>query len=117
MLIFNGTEYQTNDESIYSDIGFTVADLAEAESLCNALASMDKYTFNGEEYVGMVVSKRIIIITDTIVVKVKLREKTDLERAREEISSLRTAMEELALSTNKTTTAKINKILDTKVVE
>lgn len=115
MLIYNDVTYQTTAESMYTDIGIVAEDLHDAEILCITFEKMSDYIFDGDSYTNMVVSKRMIILTDnTVTVKVRLREKSELELAQEEIASLRQAMKELAQTTNKTTTAKINKILAEK---
>ncbi len=116
MLTYNGVDYTTTSESIYRDMSIEVDNLADATSLCEALSNMQSFEFNGDSYDNMVVTKRAIVITDKIMFKIQLRQKTELEITKEELSSLRLAMEELAQTTSKTTTAKINKILETKAV-
>lgn len=112
MLTYNGVDYTTTSESIYRDMSIEVDNLADATSLCESLSNMQSFEFNGDPYDNMVVTKRAIVITDKILFKIQLRQKTELEIAREQLTELRNAFSELAQTTNKTTTAKINKILE-----
>lgn len=113
MLTYRGLSYTTTAESIYADMSIEVSTLAEATRLCEEFADMTEYVFDGESYSNMVVSKRVIIITsESTTVKVKLRNKTELEMAQEELAALRAAMQELAQTTNETTTEQINAILN-----
>lgn len=110
-LTYNDTTYTVTNDSMYLDISIVVDTLADACTIVENLADMSEYTFHGDSYSNMVVTKRSIIVTDNIKVRVNLRQKSEKETMKEELESLRTAMEELALTTNKTTTAKINTIL------
>lgn len=112
MLTYNGVDYTTTSESIYRDMSIEVDNLDDATSLCKALSNMQSFEFNGDPYDNMVVTKKAIVITDKILFKIQLRQKTELEVAREQLAELRNAFSELAQTTNKTTTAKINKILE-----
>lgn len=116
-LAYNGLVYTVTDDSMYLDISIVTGSLEGACTIVNALADMTDYTFNGVEYSNMVVVKRSIILASDCRVKIALRQKSEKETVKEELNSLRTAMEELAQTTNKTTTAKINKILDKKGVQ
>lgn len=116
-LIYNDKEYKVLNTSVYMDILIGTQSLAEACEIVEELADMSSYTFDGVEYTNMVVTKRSIGISDNTVVNIKLRKKTEKEAMKEEITTLRKSLEELALTTNKTTTAKIQKILATKGVE
>lgn len=111
-LEYNGSTYVTTQDSIYRDISIVVDSLDNACTLVKTFDGMSEYTFANTAYSGMLVTKRNISIGNDIVVSVKLRKKSEKESMQEEIKSLRSAMEELALTTNKTTTAKIKKILE-----
>lgn len=108
---YNGKTYTVTDSSTYFDITVEVDTLDDACTIVNEFEGMTNYTFSKRDYTDMVVTKRTITIGGNIFVNVKLRKKTQVETMQEEIINLRTSLEELALSTNKTTTAKINKIL------
>lgn len=108
---YNGVTYNVTDESIYRDFSIEVNTLEEACDIVNAFEGMTAYTFSATDYDNMVITKRTITVAGNIYVNVKLRKKTQLELMEEELNSLRSAMEDLATTTNKTTTAKINKIL------
>lgn len=110
---YNGVEYIATNESIYRDISILVDSLENACTLVTTFKSMSDYNFMGTDYSNMVVEKRSIIVDSSIVVNIKLRKKSEKELMREEIETLRTAMKELAQTTNKTTTSKINRILET----
>lgn len=114
---YNGVTYLVTDESIYRDFTIEVNTLEEACDVVNTFEGMTAYTFSAADYDNMVVTKRTISIAGNIYVNVKLRKKTQLELMEEELNDLRNAMEDLALTTNKTTTAKINKILSKGVSE
>lgn len=116
MLTYDGVDYITTSESIYRDMCIEADTLEDAISLCETLKDMRSFAFNGDSYDNMVVTKRAIVITDRILFKIQLRHKTELEVAREELAELRSAFSELAQTTNKTTTAKINKILEVQNV-
>jgi hypothetical protein len=109
---YNGVTYIVTDESIYRDFTILAGSLEEACDIVNALDGMTDYTFSAVDYADMIVYKRTITISDVIAVNVKLRRKTQMEQMKEELNGLKTAMADLALTTNKTTTDKINKILD-----
>lgn len=116
-LTYNGVDYAVTDDSIYRDITINVSDLTEACALVGALDGMTNYTFSANEYTDMSITKMTIIIVGDISVNVKLRKRSKTELVQDELESLRSAMQELAASTNKTTTAKINKILQKGVEE
>lgn len=116
-LTYNGTDYTVSDNSIYRDITIEVDSLSDAVTLVESLDGMSEYTFNNVSHSGMVVIRRSITIDGDILVNVKLRKKSHNETLQEEIDTLRNAMQELSLTTNKTTTAKIKKILEKKGVE
>lgn len=111
-LEYNGTKYTVTNSSVYTDFSVLVKSLEEACEVVNAFEGMTAYTFSLVEYANMVVLKRMIVIDDDrIVVKVKLRQKSEKETIKEELESLKSAMGEIAQNTNKTTSAKINKLL------
>lgn len=114
---YNGVTYQVTDDSIYRDFTIEVYSLEEACEIVNALDGMTDYVFSAAEYTGMVITKRTIILSGNIYVNVKLRKKTQMELMEEELNGLREAMADLATTTNKTTTAKINKLLSKEVIE
>lgn len=114
---YNGVTYTVTDESIYRDFTIEVNTLEEACNIVEAFEGMTDYVFSAVHYDNMVILKRTIAISGNIYVNVKLRKKTQLELMEEELNSLRSAMEDLATTTNKTTTAKINKILSKGVSE
>lgn len=111
-ITYNDKTYIVTDESVFSDFYIVVASLDEACTIVAEFEGMSDYTFGKNAYTNMIVSKRSIVITDTIMVNVKLRQKKKVEVMQEEIDSLRAEMSKLAETTNKTTTAKINKILE-----
>lgn len=111
-ITYNDKTYTVTDESVFSDFSILVATLAEACTIVAEFENMGDYIFGKNNYTNMVVSKRSIVITDMITVNVKLRQKKKVEIMQEEIDSLRAEMSKLAETTNKTTTAKINKILE-----
>lgn len=114
---YNGVTYTVTDESIYRDFTIEVNTLEEALDLVNAFEGMTDYTFSAVQYENMVVIKRTIIVTGNIFVNVQLRKKSQRELAEQQLEELRGAMEDLALTTNKTTTAKINNLLGKGVSE
>lgn len=111
-ITYNDKTYIVTDESVFSDFSISVATLDEACTIVAEFENMGDYTFGKNNYTNMVVSKRSIVITDMITVNIKLRQKKKVEVMQEEIDSLRAEMSKLAETTNKTTTAKINKILE-----
>ncbi len=114
---YNGVTYNVTDESIYRDFTIEVNTLEEACDIVNAFEGMTAYTFSATDYDNMVITKRTITVAGNISVNVKLRSKTRLEMMEEELNSLRSDIEDLATTTNKTTTAKINMILSKGVSE
>ena len=116
-LIYNDTTYITSDGSMFEDITIPVESLDEACGVVNALNGMNSFSLNGIEYTNMTVIRQTITITGEFRVNIKLRKKSEKEIMQEEIDALRTAMAELATTTNKTTSAKINKILQKGVAE
>lgn len=111
-LTYNDNTYTVKDGSIYTDFSIDVSSLDEACKIVTALEGMSEYTFSNVSYSNMVVTRRIISLDGTsIVVKVRLRRKSEKDLVKEELNNLKSAMEELALTTNKTTSAKINKLL------
>lgn len=114
---YNGVAYTVTDDSIYRDFSIEAYTMEEALSLVDAFEGMTDYTFMEEQYSNMVVTKRTIIVTNNIIVNVQLRKRTQREIAQQELEELRSAMSELALTTNKTTTAKINMLLSKGVSE
>lgn len=112
-ITYNDNTYEVMPDSVYFDFSVVTYTLEEAVEIVKAFDGMTDYVFNIDTYTNMVVVKRIINIgNDGIIVKVKLRHKTETELIQEELEALRKAMADLAETTNKTTTAKINKILD-----
>lgn len=113
MMIYNDREYEVTPESIYRDFSIDADSIKEACSIAEELDGMSSFTFNGEDYIGMVVTKMsIIIVGDSIRVNVILRNRSKREILEEEVTSLRTTMEEIASSTtNEVTNAKINAVL------
>lgn len=111
ILEYNGKTYYALDTSIYTDFSIQVSSLEEACEVVTEFDGMTEYVFNLIPHANLVVDRRTIIITDRIIVKVKLREKSNNELVKEELETLKSAMVDLAQTTNKTTTAKINTIL------
>lgn len=111
-ITYNGNTYTVTDDSVFGDFSIEVANIEEACTIVANLENISDYTFGGIEYNNMVVKKRSIVISDAITVNVKLRRKTQVETMQAEIDTLRNEIQELAKTTNKTTTAKINKILE-----
>ena len=109
---YNGVTYNVTDDSIYRDFTIEVFSLEEACEVAESFRDMTAYTFSAVDYDNMVVTKRTIILSGNTYVNVKLRRKTQVEMVTEELDDLRSSMAELAETTNKTTTAKINKILN-----
>lgn len=117
-ITYNDKTYDVMPNSVYFDFSIMTYSLEEALEIVRAFDGMTDYVFNIGSHSNMVIVKRIISIgNDGIIVKVKLREKTEAELVQEELEALRKAMADLAETTNKTTTAKINKILDTEGVK
>lgn len=110
-ITYNGNTYTVTDDSVFSDFSIEVVSLDEACTIVANFENISEYTFGTNDYTDMIVKKRSIIITDTYTVNVKLRRKTQIEQMQDEIDTLRNAMVDLATTTNKTTTAKINNIL------
>lgn len=116
-ITYNENKYDVTADSIYSDFSINADSLDEACAIVNAFEEMTEYTFGVDAYTNMVVVKRTISLTDSgIVVRVKLRRKSNSEAIYEELTSLRQAMADLAETTNKTTTTKINNILNKGVM-
>ncbi len=115
-IIYNDNTYYVREDSIYCDFSIEASTIEDACDILRSFDGMTDYTFNIDEYHNMVVVRRSIVVTDIIIVRVKLRPKTEAEIAQEELEALRKAMADLAETTNKTTTAKINKILDEGVM-
>lgn len=112
-ITYNNRSYDVMPDSVYYDFSISATTLEDACDIASFFDGMTGYTFHADSYSNMVVTKRSIVISDSgIVVKVKLRKKTEAEIAREELEALRRAMSDLAETTNKTTTAKINKMLE-----
>lgn len=112
-ITYNGNTYEVRPDSIFCDFQIDAYTVEHACGILTSFDGMSDYVFNTDTYSNMVIIKRSIVVTDSaIVVRVRLREKTQAELAREELESLRSAMSDLAETTNKTTTAKINKILN-----
>lgn len=117
-ITYNGNTYTVMDDSIYCDFSIEASTVDIACEILKSFDGMTDYTFNIDEYHNMVILRRsVVVVGDSITVKIKLREKTDAELAQEELEALRQAMADLATTTNKTTTAKINKILNTEGVK
>jgi hypothetical protein len=91
----NGKIYDAKPESIFSDISISANTLEEACAILESFESLSNYAFGLVPYANMVVSKRSIVVSNTIIVKIKLRKKTELELAQEEIAELRKALAEL----------------------
>lgn len=96
----NGKIYDARPESIYSDISISADTLEEACTILESFESLSSYTFGLVPYTNMVVSRRSIVVTNAIIVKIKLRKKTELELAQEEIAELRKALQELLGGSN-----------------
>lgn len=112
-ITYNGQTYMVSPDSVYYDFSIGAASLEDACEIIQNFSKSMPYTFGAEEYPEMVIVKRIISIEgDDISVKVKLRIKTETELVKEELEALRQAMSDLAETTSKTTTAKINKMLE-----
>lgn len=119
MTISVGTNiYDVEPDSIYSDFSIVANSLENACEIVQSFEGVSDYTFNTDDFFNMVILRRSIsIVDDVITVRIKLRDKTEAEIAQEELEALRQAMADLASTTNKTTTAKINKILNTEGVK
>ena len=112
-ITYNDKTYDVRLDSIYCDFQIDAFSVEHACGILTSFDGMSEYVFNLDTYKNMVITKRSIVVTDSdIIVRVRLREKTQGELAQEELDSLRKAMSDLAETTNKTTTAKINKILN-----
>lgn len=111
-ITYNGNTYTVTDDSVFGDFSIEVASIDEACTIVANFENISDYTFGGIEYTSMVVKKRSIVIGDVITVNVKLRRQTQVESMQAEIDALRNEIHELSKTTNKTTTAKINKILE-----
>lgn len=97
----NGKIYDARPESIYSDISISADTLEEACAILESFESLSGYAFGLIPYTNMVVSKRsIVVVSSSIIVKIKLRKKTELELAQEEIAELRKALQELLGGSN-----------------
>lgn len=97
----NGTIYDARPESIYSDISISADTLEEACAILESFESLSGYAFGLIPYTNMVVSKRsIVVVSNSIIVKIKLRKKTELELAQEEIAELRKALQKLLGGSN-----------------
>lgn len=114
-ITYNDKTYTVIPDSVYYDFSISVSTLEEACDVVRSFDGVTDYIFNVDTYTNMIVVKRSIVVGDEILVRVKLRKKTEAELAKEELEALRQAMISLAETTNKTTTAKINKILDKEV--
>lgn len=112
-ITYNDKTYGVRPDSIYCDFQIDAYTVEHACGILTSFDGMSEYIFNVDSYSNMVIIKRSIVVTDSdIIVRVKLREKTQAELAQAELDSLRKAMSDLAETTNKTTTDKINKILN-----
>lgn len=112
-ITYNKQTYEVTPDSIYCDFTVVADTIADACDILSSFDWMTAYTFGVDDYSDMVIVRRTIVVTDSnITVKVKLREKTEAEKAQEELEALRKAMEDLAATTSKTTSAKINDILE-----
>lgn len=117
-ITYNDNTYDVRPDSIYCDFQIDAYTVEHACTILQSFDGMSEYVFNTDAYSNMVILKRSIVVTgSSIIVRVKLREKTQAELAQEELQSLRSAMSDLAETTNKTTTAKINKILNNEGVK
>lgn len=116
-ITFEDVEYEATPESIYRDFSIEVESLEEACAVVKDLDGISDYTFGGDRYIGMVTAKTsIIIVNDSIKVNIVLRKKNDKELLKEELDSLKTTMEEIALtSTNEVTATKIKTALKKEV--
>jgi ArsR family metal-binding transcriptional regulator len=110
-LIYNSKTYTVTDESIYRDFAIVVNSLDEAVNVLTEMDGISTYIFNEAECTGMVVTKRTITVSDTITVGVTLRQKTEAEKAKEELETLRQAISELSGSVSKDNATKIQTML------
>lgn len=116
-ITYNDNKYDVTSDSIYSDFSIKADSLADACQIVEAFNRVAEYTFGVDAHTDMVVVKRLISVTDSgITVRIKLRKKSDSEAIYEELTSLRQAMADLAKTTTKTTTAKINNLLNKGVM-
>lgn len=116
-ITYNDNKYEVTSDSIYSDFSIKADSLADACTIVEAFDEITEYTFGVDTHTNMIVVKRTISVTDTgITVRIKLRRKSDSEAIYEELTSLRQAMADLAETTNKTTTNKINNLLNKGVM-
>lgn len=118
-ITYNDNKYDVTSDSVYSDFSIKADSLADACKIIEAFGAEKtaEYTFGINVHSNMVVVKRIISVTDTgITVRIKLRRKSDSEAIYEELTSLRQAMADLAETANKTTTDKINNLLNKGVM-
>lgn len=111
-LEYKGQTYYVTGESIYRDFSVIVGTVEEGCRLVEELDGMTEYVFNLTPCSNMKLVKRAIVIDDmNVTVRVILREMTEAELAKAELASLRSDMEEFALTASKTNAAKINSIL------
>lgn len=112
ILEYNGKTYEVTDESIYRDFAIETNGLNGACSIAEEFADMSSYTFNLIQYTDMIVVRRTIIITDDrITIGVRLREKTAMEKAAEEIQTLRSDIKALVSTSSKANADVPNEIL------
>lgn len=111
-ITYNDKQYEVTDDSIYLDFMINTGSIEDAVTIVGELSDIGDITFDETAYSNLVVKKRSIILDSRgVTVRVQLRQKTKAETTQEELDSLRTAMENLALTSSKTNAAKINKIL------
>jgi cell division protein ZapA (FtsZ GTPase activity inhibitor) len=110
-ITYNGKNYYVTGESIYKDFSIIADSLDDAVSILTELDGISTYIFNDVEYTDMVVTKRTITVARTITVGVTLRPKTEAEKAKEELETLRQAISELSGSVSKANATKIQTML------
>jgi len=94
-VINNGNVYDARPGSIYSDISISADTLEDACTILKSFESLSNYTFGLVPYTNMALVRRSIVVSGDIIVKIKLRKKTELELAQEEIAELQRALAEL----------------------
>lgn len=110
-ITYNDKTYAVTGESIYKDFTIIADSLDDAVNILGELDGISTYTFNDVEYTDMVVTKRTITVATTITVGVTLRPKTEAEKAKEELETLRQAISELSGSVSKANATKIQTML------
>ena len=113
VLVYNDKSYEVTDESMYLDFGIEAESLGEACLIAEELDGMSDYNFNLIDCTNMVVTRRAIIMTeDAITVRIRLREKTELEIVKGELETLREEIKQFASTASKSNAEALSKILN-----